>query len=137
MFTNNLQTKFISFTSILFFMMLVFPYQYLGVKVFFIVIIVLAFFINGGFVTLIPKYQKWILIFLGMNMIYSIYGLVLNNPGVNHYLLLFIAWPILYFIFCSFVNREAINKLFKVSFSELFKLPGSKIKALDSSSYNT
>jgi hypothetical protein len=97
-------------------MMLVFPYQYLGVKVFFIVIIVLAFFINGGFVTLIPKYQKWILIFLGMNMIYSIYGLVLNNPGVNHYLLLFIAWPILYFIFCSFVNREAINKLFKVSF---------------------
>lgn len=102
-------------SCLLFFLMLVFPYMFMGIKIL-IILIIIFFFIHQLIIkkktkiNLDRSYIKWILLYWSMNLLFLSLGILRGNPGVNYYWTTNIIWPILYLLYCILIDDEVIIK---------------------------
>jgi len=104
---------------LLFFMMLVFPYLFMGIKII-LIILILALFLKSLInveiknTLLTKRYTYWLLLYLLMNLLYLLYGILKGNPGTNYYWTIYIFWPIIYILYWITIDIKLLKSLFKV-----------------------
>lgn len=115
---NGIKTKI---AGLLFFLMLAFPYLFMGIKISLIGIIIIIFIITliscrAHKLILSLKYIYWILLYLIMNSLYLFYAFIRGNPGINYIWPVYLLWPILYLIYSISIDETLLRNLFKVSY---------------------
>ena len=113
-------TIFFNIGTLLFFLMIVFPFNFVSLKIILIILILgySIFFLRdtSKFVFI------WFFLYLLWGFSFLLFGFYHNNMGVTSLLGVFIIWPIVYFIFISNINNiESLYKLINILlFSSVF-----------------